>query len=262
MSTPLVRLAFDEDLATLTLANPAKRNALSLAMLQALHGAIADVASSGARALILAADGPVFSAGHDFSDMAGATEEQARALLETCTGVMLSLRALPMPVIAQVHALATAAGCQLVASCDLAVAATSAHFALPGGKAGLYCHTPLVPVLQAIGPKRALELSMTGDAIDAATALQWGLVNQVVADAELTAATRALALRASRGSMASKALGKQCAYSQAGLPLQDAYAIAVDTMARAIVGADAQEGIAAFLEKRHASYPAKPRSGT
>ncbi|MGQ0708952.1 MAG: enoyl-CoA hydratase-related protein [Rhodoferax sp.] len=261
MQNPLVRLVFDEELATLTLTHPAKRNALSLEMLQALQQAVHQVGASGARALVLAAEGPVFSAGHDFSDMAGADAAQARTLLQTCTALMQSLRALPQPVVAQVHALATAAGCQLVASCDLAVAGESARFALPGGKAGLFCHTPLVPVLQAIGPKRALELAFTGDAIDAATACQWGLVNQVVPDADLSAATRTLALRASRGSAASKALGKQCAYQHLGLPLEQAYPIAQDTMARAILSDDAQEGIAAFLEKRPPSYPAPHRRG-
>lgn len=255
-SSPLVRLDFEETLAILTLSHPAKRNALSLPMLQALLDALHAVRQSPARALIVAAQGPVFSAGHDFADMAGADEAQARALLQTCTALMQGLRELPIPVVAQVHALATAAGCQLVASCDLAVAGESAAFALPGGKAGLFCHTPLVPVLQAIGPKRALELAFTGDAIDAPTACQWGLVNQVVPDAELCQATRALALRASRGSVASKALGKQCAYQHLGLPTQQAYALAVDTMARAVAGADAQEGIAAFLQKRAPRYPA------
>ncbi len=262
MHTPsLVRLVFDEELAILTLTHAAKRNALSLQMLQALQGAVDTVAASGARALVLAAEGPVFSAGHDFADMAGASAEQAQALLQSCTALMQSLRTLPQPVVAQVHALATAAGCQLVASCDLAVAGESAGFALPGGKAGLFCHTPLVPVLQAIGPKRALQMAFTGDAIDAATACDWGLVNQVVPDGELHQATRALALRASRGSANSKELGKHCAYQHLGLPLEQAYPMAVNTMARAITSEHAQEGIAAFLEKRPPSYPAARRQG-
>ena len=158
---------------------------------------------------------------------------------------------MPQPVCAKVHALATAAGCQLVATCDLAVAAESAGFAIPGGKGGLFCHTPLVAVARNIGRKRALEMAFTGDAIDAATAADWGLINRAVPDAELDAAVDDLMRRATRGSVASKALGKRTFYAQVDLDQAKAYEYAIQVMAAAAThGPDAQEGIAAFLEKR------------
>jgi enoyl-CoA hydratase/carnithine racemase len=161
---------------------------------------------------------------------------------------------MPQPVIAKVHALATAAGCQLVATCDLAIAADSAAFAIPGGKGGLFCHTPLVAIARNVGRKRALEMAFTGDQISAATAAEWGLINRAVPADQLDAATLDLIQRASRGSALSKALGKQEFYQQIGLPQDQAYASAVETMASAAVTADAQEGIAAFLAKRHAHF--------
>ena len=170
--------------------------------------------------------------------------------------MMDTVQSLPQVVIARVHALATAAGCQLVATCDLAVAAESAGFAIPGGKGGLFCHTPLVAVARNVGRKRALEMALTGDTISAATAAEWGLINHAVPDAELEAATADLLRRATRGSAASKALGKRTFYEQVGLDQGAAYDRAVDVMARAAVTPDAQEGIAAFLDKR------APRFGT
>ncbi len=138
--------------------------------------------------MVLAANGPVFSAGHNFGDMAGAGYDEARQVFDVCTRMMGTVQSIPQPVCAKVHALATAAGCQLVATCDLAVAAESAGFAIPGGKGGLFCHTPLVAVARNIGRKRALEMAFTGDAIDAATAADWGLINRAVPDDELDAA--------------------------------------------------------------------------
>src|SRR5450830_804324 len=167
-------------ITTLTLNCPEKRNALAMPVMLELTQALRGVAQSDALGVILAANGPVFSAGHNFGDMAGATLAQARELFGVCTEMMDAVQAMPQPVVARVHALATAAGCQLVASCDLAVAAESAHFALPGGKGGLFCTTPLVAVARNVGRKRALELAMTGDPIDAATAADWGLVNRSV----------------------------------------------------------------------------------
>jgi enoyl-CoA hydratase/carnithine racemase len=204
--------------------------------------------------VILAANGPVFSAGHNFGDMAGASLAQARELFAVCTRMMDTLQALPQPVIARVHALATAAGCQLVATCDLAIAADTAGFAIPGGKGGLFCHTPLVAVARNIGRKRALEMAMTGDAIDAATAADWGLINRAVPPDQLDAATLDLISRATRGSTESKAMGKQGYYRQMELAQPQAYALAGEIMAAGALTPDGQEGIAAFLEKRPAQY--------
>jgi enoyl-CoA hydratase/carnithine racemase len=168
--------------------------------------------------------------------------------------MMDTLQALPQPVIARVHALATAAGCQLVATCDLAIAADTAGFAIPGGKAGLFCHTPLVAVARNIGRKRALEMAMTGDAIDATTAADWGLINRAVPPDQLDAVTFDLISRATRGSTESKAMGKQGYYRQMELAQPQAYALASEIMAAGALTADGQEGIAAFLEKRPAHY--------
>jgi enoyl-CoA hydratase/carnithine racemase len=241
-------------ITTVTLNRPDKRNALSLPLMLELTEALQAVGRSTARGVILAANGPVFSAGHNFGDMAGASLAQARELFAVCTRMMDTLQALPQPVIARVHALATAAGCQLVATCDLAIAADTAGFAIPGGKAGLFCHTPLVAVARNIGRKRALEMAMTGDAIDAATAADWGLINRAVPAAELDAATLDLISRATRGSTESKAMGKQGYYRQMELAQPQAYALASEIMAAGALTADGQEGIAAFLEKRPAQY--------
>ena len=244
----------DGPFVTVTLNRPEKRNALALDVMLELTAVLNDIAASDATGVILAANGPVFSAGHNFGDMAGATLEQTRHLFDVCTEMMDTVQTIPQVVIARVHALATAAGCQLVATCDLAVAASSAAFAIPGGKGGLFCHTPLVAVARNIGRKRALEMALTGDPIDAATAAEWGLINRVVPDDELHTATLDLLRRATRGSARSKALGKRTFYAQVGLDQADAYDLAVDVMADAAVSRDAQEGIAAFLGKRHASF--------
>jgi enoyl-CoA hydratase/carnithine racemase len=248
----------DGAITTVTLNRPEKRNALALNVMLELTQALHAVGQSDALGVILAANGPVFSAGHNFGDMAGATLAQAQELFTVCTTMMNTLQALPQPVIARVHALATAAGCQLVASCDLAIAADSASFAIPGGKAGLFCHTPLVAVARNVSRKRALEMALTGDAIDAATAADWGLINRAVPADQLDAAVLDLITRATRGSALSKALGKQGFYQQIGLPQEQAYADAVDLMAKAAMTADAQEGMQAFLEKRHAHFTQRP----
>jgi len=200
----------------------------------------------------------VFSAGHNFGDMAGASLDAARHLFEVCTEMMDTVQAMAQPVIARVHALATAAGCQLVATCDLAVAGESASFAIPGGKGGLFCHTPLVAVARNMGRKRALEMALTGDAIDAATAADWGLINRVVPDDQLDAAVADLVARVTRGSALSKALGKRAFYAQVGLNQSDAYALAVEAMASAAMIDDAQEGFSAFLDKRHPNFTQRP----
>ncbi|MEJ7585776.1 MAG: enoyl-CoA hydratase-related protein, partial [Acidimicrobiales bacterium] len=191
------------------------------------------------------------------ADMAGADLSTSRDLFATCTRMMETIQAIPQPVVARVHALATAAGCQLVASCDLAVAAESAGFAIPGGKGGLFCHTPLVAVVRCVGRKRALEMALTGDVIDASTAADWGLVNRVVPDTDLDDAVADLLARATRGSFLSKGLGKHTFYAQVDLDQKQAYALATEVMAAASQTADAQEGMAAFLDKRSAHFGAR-----
>ncbi len=240
--------------ATITMNRPERRNALSLEHLRELRGAFQEVGATDATGIVLAGNGPVFSAGHDFADMAGASLEDMRRLLWTCTEVMDAIQSVPQVVIARVHALATAAGCQLVATCDLAVAAASAGFAAPGGKGGWFCTTPMVAIGRTVSRKRALELALTGDVIDAPTALAWGLVNRVVPDEDLDAATADLLARATRGSPASKALGKQAFYTQIGMDQPQAYAYAVEVMAAASQTPDAREGVAAFLDKRPARW--------
>ncbi len=242
------------DITTITLNRPEKRNALSLDVMLELTAAFREVGASDALGVILAANGPVFSAGHNFADMAGADLVAARRLFEVCTEMMDAVQSIPQPVVAKVHALATAAGCQLVASCDLAVAAEDAGFAMPGGKGGLFCHTPLVAVARNIGRKRALEMALTGDAIDAATAADWGLVNKVVPADRLDEATFDLISRATRGSTMSKGLGKHGFYAQIDLEQPKAYAYAIELMAAAALTDDAQEGITAFLEKRKPAF--------
>jgi enoyl-CoA hydratase/carnithine racemase len=246
------------DVVTITLDRPEKRNALALDVMLEVTGAFGEAGSSDALGVVLAANGPVFSAGHNFGDMAGADLDAARELFDVCRTMMDTVQAIPQPVVARVHALATAAGCQLVASCDLAVAAESASFALPDGKGGLFCHTPLVAVARNIGRKRALEMALTGSAIDARTAADWGLVNRVVPDDELDAAVADLVGRAGRGSALSKGLGKRGFYAQIGLEQPAAYDYASDLMSTAAMTADAQEGFSSFLEKRPPVYTQHP----
>ena len=251
-------VSVDGPITTVTLDRPEKRNALALDVMIELTAVLREVGATDANGIILAANGPAFSAGHDFADMAGATLADARRLFEICTEMMDTVQSIPQPVVAKVHALATAAGCQLVATCDLAVAAESAAFAIPGGKGGLFCHTPLVAVARNVGRKRAMEMALTGDPIDAGTAAAWGLVNRVVPDDELDAAVDDLVRRATRGSVRSKAMGKQGFYAQVDLDQPEAYGYAIELMASAVMTADAQEGIAAFLGKRHPTFTERP----
>jgi len=246
----------DGAFVTITMNLPARRNALSLAHLRELLDAFRAVGSTDALGVVLAANGPVFSAGHDFADMAGASLEDMRALLWTCTDLMQTMQSIPQVVIARVHALATAAGCQLVATCDLAVAADTAGFAVPGGKGGWFCTTPMVAVGRSVGRKQALEMALTGDVIDAPTALAWGLINRAVPADRLDDEVHDLLTRATRGSAASKALGKHAFYHQIGLDQPQAYAYAVEVMAAASQTPAAREGVAAFLEKRPPVWPA------
>lgn len=239
----------------ITMNRPARRNSLSGDHLAELLVAFRAAGESDATGIVLAGEGPVFSAGHDFGDVAARDLAGVRDLLRLCTDLMGTIESVPQVVVARVHGLATAAGCQLVASCDLAVAAESAGFALPGGKGGWFCHTPAVPVARSIGRKRLMELVLTGDTVDAHTAERWGLVNRVVPDEELDAAVDELLRRATRGSRASKALGKQTIYAQLDRPEGDAYAIAIEVMAAASQMPSAKEGMAAFLDKRKPVWP-------
>ncbi|MEV6622631.1 enoyl-CoA hydratase-related protein [Amycolatopsis sp. NPDC051106] len=245
----------DADTVTITMNRAARRNSLSAEHLAELLAAFHEAGTSDATGIVLAGAGPVFSAGHDFGDVAARDLMGVRELLTLCTDLMKTMQSVPQIVIARVHGLATAAGCQLVASCDLAIAAESAGFALPGGKGGWFCHTPAVPVARSIGRKRLMELALTGDVIDAPTALDWGLVNRVVPDDELDDAVAELLARATRGSRASKTMGKVTLYAQLDRPEADAYAIALEVMASASQLPGAREGMAAFLEKRKPSWP-------
>lgn len=251
-----VQVARDGAVVTITLDRPEKRNALAVDVMLELTEALRNAGETDALGIVIAASGPVYSAGHNFGDMAGATFEEARRVFDICTEMMGVIQSVPQPVCARVHALATAAGCQIVASCDLAIAAESAGFAIPGGKGGLFCHTPLVAVARNVGRKRALEMAFTGDAIDAHTAADWGLINRAVPDDDLDDAVADLMTRATRGSALSKALGKRTFYRQVDLAQDLAYEYAVQVMAAAATTADAQEGIAAFLEKRKPKWPA------
>jgi enoyl-CoA hydratase/carnithine racemase len=235
---------------TIWLNNPERRNVLTLEMLVELTDALNGAGNSDATGVILAAKGPVYCAGHDFTEMVGRDLDDVRHLFQTCTRMMDTMQSIPQPVIARVHALATGAGCQLVATADLCVASDDATFCTPGGGGGLFCTTPMVAVGRAIGRKRALEMAMSGDAIDALTASEWGLVNRVVAPEDLDSATSSLLRRVTRGSSASKAIGKQAFYRQIDLDQAAAYEYAIEVMARESQSPDAQEGIAAFVEKR------------
>ena len=243
------RVERDGDTVRITMTRGPKRNALSREHLTQLLAAVTAAGEGDATGIVLGGEGPVFSAGHDFADVSGRPLAEVRSLLMLCTELMETLQSVPQVVVARVHALATAAGCQLVASCDLAVAAESAGFAAPGGKGGWFCHTPMVAIARDVGRKRAMELALTGDVIDAATALDWGLVNRVVPDAELDDAVADLMARATRGSRASKAWGKQTMHAQLGRPERVAYTTAVEVMAPARQLPGAVAGMSALLYK-------------
>jgi enoyl-CoA hydratase/carnithine racemase len=251
MAYELITTERDAHTVTITMNRPARRNALSIEHLRELLDAVTQVGKSDATGVILGANGPVFSAGHDLGAMVDASVMDMRHLLRTCTDLMETMQSIPQVVIARVHGLATAAGCQLVASADLAVAAESARFAAPGGRGGWFCTTPMVAIGRTIGRKQALELALTGDEIDAHTALAWGLVNRVVPDDDLDGAVADLLARATRGSAASRAIGKQALYTQLSMGQTDAYEYAIEVMTAASQLHDAKEGMTAFVEKRH-----------
>jgi enoyl-CoA hydratase/carnithine racemase len=246
---PFADLIVKEDGAVteITLNRPEKRNALSLALMAELTMALRQ---ADGRVIVIGAAGPAFSAGHDMSEMIGAPAALAKELFDTCTVLMETIHAVPQPVIAKVHGVATAAGCQLVASCDLAVAEDGARFGTPGVKIGLFCSTPMVPVSRAVGRKRAMELLLTGDLIDSATAMEWGLVNRVVPLSELDATVVDLAARIAAGSPLTLQIGKEAFYRQVDLDERQAYDLTKGVMTLNLMANDAQEGMTAFLEKR------------
>lgn len=246
----------DDHVATLTLNRPASRNALSGEMLAALGERLAEVGEDPTvHVVVLAANGSAFSAGHDLREIRDHPDQEFRErLFAQCSDVMLAVTRLRQPVIARVHGVATAAGCQLVASCDLAVAAESARFATPGVNIGLFCSTPMVAVTRTVAPKHAMELLLTGDLRSAATAARMGLVNRVVPDSQLDVAVYGLAAKIAAKSPLTVAIGKEAFWRQRDLPLADAYAYASTVMASNLGTADAEEGISAFLEKRDPTW--------
>lgn len=231
----------------ITLHRPERRNALSAELLAELDSALTQ---RTARVLILASSGPVFSSGHDLAELRKASQSECSATFELCSRLMLHVQSLSVPVIAEVHGLATAAGLQLVTACDLAIAAENAFFATPGVRIGLFCSTPMIPLVRAIGRKRAFEMLMTGDPISAQTALEWGLVNRVVPAAQLRSDTLALAARIAEASAETISTGKRVFYETVALPDEAAYRTATNAMIHSAGTVDAQEGISAFLEKR------------
>ncbi|MFN2450202.1 MAG: enoyl-CoA hydratase [Candidatus Baltobacteraceae bacterium] len=252
-----VATAFEDDggIAVLTMQRPDKRNALSLELMRELIGAFQSVsAQQGVYAVVLRGEGAAFSAGHDLRELACRDEEAYREIFDVCVELMQTIQRIPQPVIAEVQTIATAAGCQLVASCDLAVAAEGARFATPGVRIGLFCTTPMVALTRAIGRKRAMEMLLTGEFIDAATAAQWGLVNRVVPAGRLHHEVLELARKIGQASRTVVALGKQAFYTQIELEQGRAYNYAKEIMTANAQAADAQEGIAAFAEKRLAKW--------
>jgi enoyl-CoA hydratase/carnithine racemase len=238
-------------IAIVTLNRPDRRNALSLALMEELIDCFRALGqASEIRAILLAANGPAFSAGHDLSELMGREISGYRHVFEVCTVLMTLLQSIPQPVIGEVQGTATAAGCQLVATCDLAVASEKSRFATPGVRIGLFCTTPMVALTRAIGRKRALEMLLTGTPIDAPTAMEWGLVNRVVPGERLREETYSLAQRIAEASSLTVSVGKQAFYTQIDLDQQKAYAYAKEVMSLNAMAEDAQEGMGAFLEKR------------
>jgi enoyl-CoA hydratase/carnithine racemase len=241
----------DGDVAVISLNRPEKRNALSLQLMRELDDALAETGRDvQVRAVILRGEGAAFSAGHDLRELVDRDAETYRTIFEACVALMARIVATPQPVIAEVAKVATAAGCQLVAACDLAVASSEATFATPGVRIGLFCSTPMVALTRAIGRKRAMEMLLTGDPIDASTALAWGLVNRVVAPDRLHDETLALARKIGSSSRDVVRIGKAAFYRQIDLDLSGAYDYTKDVMISNALEPDAHEGIAAFLERR------------
>ena len=251
-SPPVLLRSDDDGIATLTLNRPEKYNALSEELLDSLQAEFDRIARDEAvRVVIIGAEGKAFCAGHDLKEMRASDDRAAhQALFDKCGRMMLSINRLPQPVIARVNGIATAAGCQLVANCDLAVAADDARLAVSGINAGLFCSTPAVPLSRNLPRKQAMHMLLTGDFISAAEAREYGLVNEVVPAAELESATHALAARIAAKSAYSIRLGKEMFYRQMAMNLDEAYAYASERMACNMDSHDAREGIDAFIQKR------------
>jgi enoyl-CoA hydratase/carnithine racemase len=245
----------DGNIARVTMNRPEKRNALSLAHMRELIDCLKAVGEGGeAHVVVLAGNGPAFCAGHDLSEMVGRDPGFYRHLFDVCCELMEAIQGIPQPVIAQVHGIATAAGCQLAATCDLVVAAEEARFAVPGVRIGLFCSTPMVALSRAVGQKKAMEMLLTGDFITAGEALAAGLVNRVVPAAELEDETRSLAEKISSASPLVVGVGKGAFYRQIEMPVEQAYAYTREVMSFNATFADAQEGMCAFLEKREPEW--------
>ncbi len=241
--------------ALITLNRPEQRNALSTQLMRELTAELEhQSARPEVRVIVLRATGPAFSAGHDLRELVDRTQAEEQEVFDVCTRMMETVQRVPQPVIAAVQGIATAAGCQLVATCDLAVAAEEARFATPGVRIGLFCSTPMVAVSRSIGRKRALELLLTGRPIDAHTAADWGLVNRVVPAAALDAAVLELAREIASASPLTLKIGKHAFYQQIDVPQDEAYRLMSRTMAENAMTCDAQEGMSAFLEKRRPTW--------
>lgn len=263
--TGLLQSALAGGVLRLTLTDAASRNSLSEAMMAALQSALdAAAADKAVRVIVLAAEGPAFSSGHNLKEITARRADPDKgaayfaALFDSCARLMLGIVENPKPVIAEVAGLASAAGCQLVASCDLAIAAEGARFCTPGVNIGLFCSTPMVALSRNVASKHAMEMLLTGDVFDAADALRFGLVNRVVAPGRLTAEVTELAARIASKSMVTVRTGKQAFYRQRDLPLAEAYAYTARVMTENLLMRDAEEGIAAFIGKRPPSWTDEP----
>ncbi|MCY3662719.1 MAG: enoyl-CoA hydratase [bacterium] len=256
-ATGHVRVSRNGDIGEVLLDNPARRNPLSLAVLRDLISAVTGFGADPAvRVIVVSGTPPAFSAGHDLAEMVDRPDDFYEELFDVCCELMASIRNVPQPVVAAVDGIATAAGCQVVAACDLVVATDRSRFATPGVRIGLFCSVPMVPLSRAIGRKRALEMLLTGDPVDAATAAEWGLVNRVVPAGELQEAVAELAGRIGRFSADVLAIGKRAFYEQLDRAEPEAYEYTRRVMAANAAMDDAQEGIGAFLEKRPPVWPA------
>jgi len=250
-SAPVARERLEEGIEVVTLARPERRNALSLGVMRELIDILGRIAADPtARVVVVRALGPAFSAGHDLREMLQRDVAEYRETFDACTQLMTLVQSIPQPVIAEVAGVATAAGCQLVATCDLAIASSEARFATPGVKIGLFCTTPMVALTRAIGRKRAMEMLLTGEFIDAATAADWGLVNAVVPPERLHDAVLELARKVCSASAFVIGLGKAAFYAQIDLDQPKAYAYAKEVMSMNALAGDAQEGMSAFVERR------------
>ncbi|HUY10844.1 MAG TPA: enoyl-CoA hydratase [Candidatus Dormibacteraeota bacterium] len=255
ISSSLLHVDREGAVAVLTMSDAGKRNALSSEMMRALIAALDEVgAQRSIRAVVLRGEGPAFSAGHDLRELGAASRDETQGVFDLCVTLMERLQSIEQPTIAEVDGVATAAGCQLVASCDLAVASTRSTFATPGVKIGLFCSTPMVALTRAVGRKRAMEMLLLGEPIDAATALAWGLLNRVVEPERVHDEALAFAARIAVSARATVALGKAAFYEQIERPQREAYAFTKGVMVENARAADAVEGIGAFLEKRKARW--------